>query len=780
MSNQDEASQLETSSPPVIGLLSGMLLPAIILGAAVLGIRSVMPPGAVPATAPERAFSSERAMRHVAAIAQEPHPIGTPEHTRVREYLVEQIRAAGLTPVVWQTVALDAERLSAGTVQNVMARMKGTCGRRAIMLSAHYDSAPTAPGAADDAAGVAALLETMRALRASPPLQNDVIFLFDDGEEVGLLGARAFVAEHPWARDVGMVLNLEARGHKGPSIMYETSEGNSRLIDGFASAVPSAVSASWACEVSRRLPNDTSFTPYRKAGLAGLNFAFIDGATHYHTLLDNPGNLDHRSLQHHGEQALAITRHFGNVDLTQIKGSSDAVYFNLPWAGLVHYSTRGAWPLAGLSLVLFAVVAFVGLRAGRLTLRGLGFAALAAVIGTAAGAGAAALAWRLISRWHPEYASFYGHLYNGGLYQLGLTALCLGVFTGVYALLQKRTPAENLAMGGLTPILILALLSAAFVPGLSYLFVWPVIAGLVALHITPPRKAVAGAAAIRLALAAVSALPAALLFAPAVYLLFAATGSTQLAAASAMTGLMLCCLVPQVMFMTESKRFVLPVLALVVAMVSIVWAERTSGFDQTRPIANRIIYFLDSDRHEALWSAFDEPQDEWTAQFLAHGKTSIRLSDFFPINSTRSQPAAPAPVLTLPAPGAALMSDELDGDRRKLRLRVTSPRMGRAITLFTTNKCEVLAAAVNGKEMTGSRPHQGQGGRYSWAVNYYAPPPDGLDVQIEVRAGSVVELGVIDRTDGLPPVPPGSIEPRRAWMIDGGDRVLVRRTFRFS
>ena len=94
-----------------------------------------------------------------------------------------------------------------------MARLPGTrSGGRAFLLVAHYDSVPTGPGATDNGAGVATVLETVRALKAGPALRNDVIVLLADGEERGLLGARAFVDGYPWAQEVGAVLNLDTRG----------------------------------------------------------------------------------------------------------------------------------------------------------------------------------------------------------------------------------------------------------------------------------------------------------------------------------------------------------------------------------------------------------------------------------------------------------------------------------------------------------------------------------------------------------------------------------------
>ena len=112
-----------------------------------------------------------------------------------------------------------------------MARVRGTASTGAVLLAAHYDSAPEAPGAADDGAGVAAILEAVRALRHHPPLRNDLIVVFTDGEEKGLLGARLFVRDHRWVEDVALVLDFEARGNTGPSILFETSAVGMSLLD---------------------------------------------------------------------------------------------------------------------------------------------------------------------------------------------------------------------------------------------------------------------------------------------------------------------------------------------------------------------------------------------------------------------------------------------------------------------------------------------------------------------------------------------------------------------
>ena len=160
-------------------------------------------------------FSSVLAMKHLQGIAQKPHPIGSAENIKVHDYIINQIKVLGLVPEIQQTTVVNPKwgvPYIGGTVQNVLIRIKGINNKKAILITAHYDSVANAPGASDDGTAVAAMLENLRILKASEPLKNDVIFLFSDGEEPGLLGAKAFVDEHPWAKEVGAVLNFEARG----------------------------------------------------------------------------------------------------------------------------------------------------------------------------------------------------------------------------------------------------------------------------------------------------------------------------------------------------------------------------------------------------------------------------------------------------------------------------------------------------------------------------------------------------------------------------------------
>src|SRR5262249_23057660 len=152
--------------------------------------------------------------------------------------IMKELSAAGLEPQLQQTIGINraARPLRVGVVENILAKLKGTTDGKSVLLVSHYDSMPNSFGASDNGSGVAALLETLRALKTGPALKNDVVFLFSDGEESGLLGSKVFVDEHAWAKNIGVVLNLDARGNSGPAMMFETSEDNGWLIREFAKA----------------------------------------------------------------------------------------------------------------------------------------------------------------------------------------------------------------------------------------------------------------------------------------------------------------------------------------------------------------------------------------------------------------------------------------------------------------------------------------------------------------------------------------------------------------
>jgi hypothetical protein len=312
-----------------------------------------------PSGAGATAFSGEHAFATLSGLLKEqrPHTAGSPENAVVRDRIIAEFKSAGYAPEVQAAFQCDPAPRNPGctAVENIVAVHKGTGEGKAVLASAHYDSVPAGPGVSDDGAGVAVVLELARAFSARTTA-NDVIFLITDGEETGLRGARAFAERHPLMRRVGVVVNFEARGASGPSMMFETGPGNARLMNLFARAVarPSASSVSY--EVYKLLPNDTDFSVYRKLGLSGFNFAFSNSASLYHSVRDNLQYIDRRSLQHAGEHAFEVTGALADADLATLNASSDASFFDI--FGLVTV----VWPAAiNVPIALVALLGLIGL-----------------------------------------------------------------------------------------------------------------------------------------------------------------------------------------------------------------------------------------------------------------------------------------------------------------------------------------------------------------------------------------------------------------------------------
>jgi hypothetical protein len=97
-------------------------------------------------------------------------------------------------------------------------------------------------------------------------------------------------------KEVGLVLNFEARGTSGPSYMLMETNGEMGLVEKFAAANTTSVSNSLMYSIYKMLPNDTDLTVFREQkNIQGYNFAFIDDHYNYHTLNDI-NHLDKNTL----------------------------------------------------------------------------------------------------------------------------------------------------------------------------------------------------------------------------------------------------------------------------------------------------------------------------------------------------------------------------------------------------------------------------------------------------------------------------------------------------
>lgn len=777
---QDRLSVRSSSIEIAIGISAFMALALL----AVLAAYQPSAPAAVSVDAPLTDFSSDRAMRHLERIARTPHPIGSEEHARVRAYIVEELKRMGLDPEVQQTTAFGPARdgyLPAATVNNIVGVLKGAGNSKAVMLVAHYDSVSTAPGASDDGAGVAAILEIINALKAAPPLKNDVIVLLTDGEEVGLLGARGFINDHPKAKEVGLVLNFEARGSRGPSILFETSGENGRIIREFAKASPYPVGSSLFYELYKRLPNDTDFSVFKTAGLAGLNFAYIDGYSYYHTALDDLESMDKRSLQHHGSYGLALSRHFGNLNLDQIRGR-EVVYFDILGSKLAHYSTAWVLPIAMLVALAYVGLLHLGLKRKRLTFSGLAAGSLLMLMSAVGVALLFVAVWRLIRAVYLDDGLVTrSEIYNNHLHAISFVSLGAALSVVFFIRFRKKFGIMDLTFGGLCWWVILMVLASLYVPGASYLFAWPLLFVLVALGVSLRSKPEPEATATHLVRYILCAIPGIVLCVPVIRLAF-----TGLTLKSSMTVLIFAALLwglflPLINIMVRAKAWWLPAVLGGLGILLIVAGSLTSGFDRRHPKPNNIFYGLNTDTGKAIWASLDNKPDEWTSQFLRPPVERGLLNEYFAFSLRRywQSQAVAAPIA---GPTVKLLGDSTNDGLRTLHLQIVSPRQAPVMMVHLENK-NVTDAIINDRRVDPRFITAFDESKNRWGLRYYGLPATGLDLILTVRSTDPLRFRCVDLSYGLPSPPDIPFKQRPEHMIAAptltADGVMVSKSYTF-
>jgi len=499
-------------------------------------------------------------MQHLRVISSSPHPNGSPALVAVRDYIVKELNNLGITTEV-QGSQSDEIAPGSQAIQNIIGRLKGTQDTgKAIMLVAHYDTVVDSYGACDDGAAVASLLETARALKAGPGLPKDILFLITDGEENGLWGAKAFM-DNPAATNVELVLNFDARGCRGPVFMFETSDKNGWLVREFGKASPRPFASSLMYDIHKALRYFwTDFTVFKRAGMSGLNFAFVDDPLRHHTPNDNFGAIDERSIQHQGSYALALTQHFGKLDKQDPK-TSDAIYFDVLGSTLLVYPRSWVVPLAIGALILFLAVAIPAWRQKRFTLRRAALGCLALLASILCSSFIVRFIWEIQRGLHPEYNSFT----NFKVYLLGFVAIAFAVTSGVYLLFNRRVPVYDLAIGTLFVWLIITVAVSLYVPSASYVFIWPFLFSLGGIAIMMRyHRGVNDASLIATVICAV---PAIILIGDTIYIISLGLGLSRPTILIALTVLLGGLLVPHVLMAATPRRLFLPAIFLLLGII---------------------------------------------------------------------------------------------------------------------------------------------------------------------------------------------------------------------
>ncbi|MBB5869062.1 hypothetical protein F4553_002441 [Allocatelliglobosispora scoriae] len=751
---------MPNSSRLIQPLIALACLAALAAGA----IATVQSPSPRDAGAPPEDFSAGRAFAHVQQTGKVMHVAGSPANDEVRAYLLSTLQGMGIIAQVQDAIGMETEGdgpVAAARVRNVVGLIPGSASTGRVILMAHYDSVQNGPGANDDSAGLATILESVRALRTGPQPRNDIVLLFTDAEEACLCGAEAFVHSHELARDGGIVLNAEARGSSGPAVMFETSTGNSGVVAMFGKHAPHPVGTSVAVEVYRILPNDTDFTPFRLSGrFAGLNSAYIDGQAAYHKPQDTADRMDQGSLQHHGDNMLALARAFGDADLAELKktGGADASYF--PVLGLlVRYPGWLVWPLAILALLAVAALGVLTVRRGAATGRALAAGFGLALIPVIVAPIAAQLFWWLLTVVRPGYDNMIDP-WRPVLYRWALAALVTAVVLGWFALARRRFAPITLAIGGLGWLAVFGVLMATAIPGGSYLAALPALCGALAGLAVAHRAGLIAAAA--------GAAVAVVILAPTVVLFFPALGLATGAAPALFAVLLGLALLPLFPKLPRVGRAAIGALVLFAGLA--VTGLVVDRFDARHPVPSQLMYALDAGTGKAAWASLESTPGAWTSQFVTEQHD---LTEDYPIIGDVW--TGPAEAATLLPPEVRVVSDQREGTQRSLRLVVKSQRAVRLVyARIDTGGGKIVSAGVAGREIPAQRLGDGTVG-----VLFHAPPADGVELVVVVEGGTGVTVRAMDGSDGLADLP--GFKPRPTGVDIAGSHsselVVVAKTY---
>jgi hypothetical protein len=742
---------------PALPRLPGRLALAAACGLALLLALApwlaLRPTGApAPAGPPGASFEPARALAHVRALARAPRPVASEATAAARRYLTDQIRGLGLTPEIQtetvQTASSDMManvRVSLAVVHNVLVRLPGSGprGRPAVLASAHYDSGPDSLGAADGALSAAALLEALRVLRAGPPPDNDLLFVFTDADQAHALGTRGFAQSHPWAQRARIVLRFDNFGDRGPLELVDASQADDAAIDAWAGLAGAARGSSFMAELTRGAPQRIAGRLLARDGASVLQFATLGGTLGPDGIHDLPERLSPDSLRHEGDTALALLRHFGNAPLPppllpplQARGQ---VYATLPLIGGLRYATAWVWPLSALACLLAVLACARALRQGAagvdIVQATFGFAFMTVFAGFSA---------YLCRESLPQLEARYGLALlaaDGGADRLACAFLLLAaaVFIVLQRHLQNKLGAATAALGMSLALTVGLLLTSAAAPGASYLLAWPLLAAQAAWLLLASRRAQGWSAARRIAVHLAGALPALLLLPPA-----ALDSIRWLSPEWLPLPVLLVCAAAGLAGMALEaigRRFVAIALALGgAACLGLAYGATPRAPELPAP--NRLVYFKDTPSWQAYWMYPALPLDAWTRKVFPNTRHPYLLPYIFGVTSKPVWYAAAPRNDAIAYPYLITEKSTWAPGTRHVEFLLRSNNRAPEITLRLSG-ADPLRTSVNGRVLTDAH-YRG------WRLDLHGMQDQDLHFAFDLLGHGTIAIFVQEHIPGLP------------------------------
>ncbi|TBV28175.1 peptidase M28 [Meridianimaribacter sp. CL38] len=736
--------------------------------------------------ADDNTFSTQRALVHLKEISKAPHYVGSPEHENVRNYIVKELEKLGLETQVQDGYSYNKKWGSLTKPKNILARLKGTDNSKALMLLTHYDSNPhSSIGSSDAGSGVVTILEGLRAyLHEGKQPKNDIIILISDAEELGLNGAELFVNNHAWAKDVGLVLNFEARGSGGPSYMLiETNGGNQNMVKGFIEANPKyPVANSLAYSVYKKLPNDTDLTIFREDGdIEGFNFAFIDDHFDYHTALDNYERLDRETLEHQGSYLMPLLHYFSDTNLNNLKSDVDDVYFNVPLFKTVSYPNTWIFPMLIIAIVLFIALVFYGIKKRMLNSKHMLIGILPGIAALVINGVIGYFGWSVLKAIYPQYNEIlHGFTYNGYIYILAFTFLSAGVCMWLYNKVYKP---ENTASLVAPPLLLWIVISAVMafeLKGASFLII-PVYFGLVSLFILVRQKHP------NLFLMALLLFPALMILSPFVKMFPVGLGLKTIIATTLLVSLIFSLCISLFGFSRYKNRW--SYLLFFLAICCFISAHLKSDFNEERPKPNSLVYILDSDKNEAVWATYDNILDPWTESYLTDNPDHIDSLSKFTIASkykTQFTFTKKANIKPLKHPYIDVKKDTIVDGKREIKLFISPQRNVNRLELFSDSTNVFLSFNVNGYTIpkAESETYVFENRRFNRLFSYFVADDKFLELEFTVPENQSTKIDLLEASFDMLDNPLFRVPKRPADMIPKpfvlNDAVVIKKTIQID
>ena len=730
------------------GIRRILLALAVLAAIFFFSLNSTRPPAPEPVDAPATQFSGGRAREILNRLVGNgvPHPVGSAANDAVRGRVIAELTKIGYEPQVQSGFACD-EYGGCAAVKNVLARLDGSgeVSSGSVLVASHYDSVPAGPGASDDGVGTAAVLEIARALKSLPRPTHSVIFLIDDGEEAGLLGARVFVDQHPWAREIRAAVNIDNRGTSGPSLMFETGSANRSMVQLYAKHAAHPATSSIFYAAYKQLPNDTDFTVFKAAGYQGLNFAIIGDVAHYHTPLDNFANAAPGSLQHHGDNALPSVLALANSDLTSLP-SGEAVYFDVFERFLISWLVNWTLSIAAIAAVLLIFQIAWLVRSGRLEPAEIAWGLLSwlatiLVTGGAAfavrhllkAAGALPVAW--VAHPLPLEVAFWS---------LGFAVVVL--FASAFG---KRARFWGLCAGVWIWWMLLAVVVAWQTPAISYVFVVPeCAAALAGLPFTLRRNEVSvGTELVVIVPLAVGGIVS---FAPMLFL-YDGLGNPVLAGIALLAALVFIPIAPLMPDLRNARGFwkvVFVGTTVGVTALAIFAAAVAPAYSAKSPERVNLEYWKDADTGKSQWIVHPS-SGRLPSPIGVAARFSRAAKGPFPW-STAPAFLADAPQLDFSPPTFTILESRQEGGKRSYRALLRSERGAPEVIVLFPPDSGVDSVRMEGAPL-GTESQRIREYLNGWAIyDCVTMPARGVEISFTLPPGKPFEIYAIDQTFGLP------------------------------